>query len=61
MSQMGHTTPGLTLAIYAREMSRRGGESERLRALVAGGAETQTGHTSTSTAATVRIISPFGT
>jgi integrase len=34
MAQMGHRTPNLTLAIYAREMSRRDGESERLKALV---------------------------
>ena len=34
MSQMGHTTPGLTLALYAREMNRRDGERQRLRALV---------------------------
>jgi integrase len=36
MAQMGHTTPNLTLAIYARQMSRRDGEPERLRALVDG-------------------------
>jgi integrase len=36
MGQMGHTTPALTLAIYAREMDRRDGEPERLRALVQG-------------------------
>ncbi len=35
MSQMGHTTPVLTLALYAREMSRRDGERQRLQALVA--------------------------
>jgi integrase len=34
MGQMGHTTPGLTLALYAREMNRRDGEHQRLRALV---------------------------
>jgi integrase len=34
MAQMGHTTPNLTLAIYARQMNRRDGEPERLRALV---------------------------
>jgi hypothetical protein len=33
---MGHTTPALTLAIYAREMDRRDGEPERLKALVEG-------------------------
>jgi integrase len=36
MAQMGHTTPDLTLAIYARQMNRRDGEPERLRALVEG-------------------------
>jgi hypothetical protein len=36
MAQMGHTTPALTLAIYAREMDRRDGEPERLKALVEG-------------------------
>lgn len=34
MSQMGHTTASLTLAIYAKEMHRRDGEHQRLRALV---------------------------
>jgi integrase len=34
MSQMGHTTAGFTLAMYAREMNRRDGEQARLRALV---------------------------
>jgi integrase len=37
MAQMGHTTPNLTLAIYARQMDRRDGEPERLKALVEGG------------------------
>lgn len=36
MAQMGHTTPNLTLAIYARQMDRRDGELERLKALVEG-------------------------
>jgi integrase len=36
MAQMGHTTPNLTLAIYARQMNRRDGEPERLKALVEG-------------------------
>jgi integrase len=35
-SQMGHTTPSLTLAIYAKEMHRRDGEHAKLRALVEG-------------------------
>jgi len=34
MAQMGHTTPNLTLAIYVRQMDRRDGELERLKALV---------------------------
>jgi integrase len=34
MAQMGHSTPNLTLAIYARQMDRRDGEPERLKALV---------------------------
>ncbi|MFL5862976.1 MAG: hypothetical protein ACJ780_19745 [Solirubrobacteraceae bacterium] len=36
MAQMGHTSPQLALAIYAREMDRRDGEPERLRTLVGG-------------------------
>jgi integrase len=36
MAQMGHTTPDLTLTIYARQMNRRDGEPERLKALVQG-------------------------
>ena len=36
MAQMGHTTPNLTLAIYARQMDRRDGEPEQLKALVEG-------------------------
>jgi hypothetical protein len=36
MAQMGHTTPTLTLAIYARQMDRRDGEPERVKALVEG-------------------------
>jgi hypothetical protein len=34
MAQMGHTSPNLTLAIYARQMDRRDGERDRLLALV---------------------------
>ncbi len=36
MAQMGHTTPNLTLAIYARQMDRRDGEFGRLKTLVEG-------------------------
>ena len=36
MGQIGHTTAELTLRLYAREMDRRDGEPERLRALVNG-------------------------
>jgi integrase len=39
MAQMGHTTPNLTLSIYARQMDRRDGEPERLKSLVDGGDE----------------------
>jgi len=34
MSQMGHTSPNLALAIYAKSMHRGDGERERLAALV---------------------------
>jgi integrase len=43
MAQMGHTSPNLALAIYAREMDRRDGEPQRLRALVEGAAWAPTG------------------
>jgi integrase len=36
MSQMGHTTPAFTLALYAKAMSRRDGEQAKLTALLAG-------------------------
>jgi integrase len=36
MGQMGHTSPNLALAIYARQMDPRDGEPERLSALVGG-------------------------
>jgi integrase len=36
MAQMGHTSPNLALAIYARCMDCRDGEPERLKALVKG-------------------------
>lgn len=36
MAQMGHTTAELTLSVYARQMARRDGEPERLKALVEG-------------------------
>jgi integrase len=36
IGQLGHTDPTLTLRIYAREMARRDGERDRLRALVEG-------------------------
>lgn len=36
MRQMGHTSPNLALAVYARDMDRRDGEPERLRALIEG-------------------------
>lgn len=36
IGQLGDTDPALTLRLYAREMARRDGERERLRALVEG-------------------------
>jgi integrase len=36
MSQMGHSSPSLTLSIYAKEMHRRDGEHAKLRALIEG-------------------------
>jgi len=36
MAQMGHADPKLTLLVYAREMRRKDGERDRLRALVEG-------------------------
>jgi integrase len=52
MAQMGHTSPQLALAIYAREMDRRDGEPERLRALVGGTYRALTGTEVASPAAT---------
>jgi integrase len=62
MSQMGHTTPALTLALYARAMNRRDGEDKRLRALVDGSSgarkplrgRTSTTRTTSSTTTTLR-------
>ncbi|HEY4895283.1 MAG TPA: site-specific integrase [Solirubrobacteraceae bacterium] len=42
MAQMGHTSANLTLSIYARQMDRRDGEPEHLRALVEGRVERPT-------------------
>jgi integrase len=50
MGQMGHTTANLTLSIYARQMDRRDGEPERLKALVEGRDWVATGSTSTESA-----------
>lgn len=36
MGQLGHEKAEFTLAVYSRQMARRDGESERLRALVEG-------------------------
>lgn len=36
MSQMGHTSPSVALALYAEQMDRRDRGSERLRALAEG-------------------------
>jgi integrase len=54
MSQLGHTTAALTLALYAKEMHRRDGEHAKLRALADGApAAGAPRRTSTSTAGTV--------
>jgi hypothetical protein len=37
MAQMGHATPGFTLAVYAVAMKTGSGDRERLRRLVEGG------------------------
>ncbi len=37
MAQLGHTSANLTLSVYARQMDRRDGEPDRLRALVGAG------------------------
>lgn len=62
MSQMGHTTPALTLAIYAREMNRRDGERQRLKALVGGGLPriASAAHSSTASSVATRITPPHG-
>jgi integrase len=60
MGQMGHTTPGFTLALYAREMSRRDGEHQRLKALVAGDAHQPAATTRSSSTTGVRSISIHG-
>jgi hypothetical protein len=36
MGQLGHEKAEFTLSVYARQMQRRDGETERLRALVEG-------------------------
>ncbi len=55
MKQMGHTTPNLTLAIYAREMDRRDGEPERLKALVEGAEWAPTGTSEANTASGLEV------
>jgi hypothetical protein len=58
MRQMGHTSPNLALAVYAREMDRRDGEPERLRALVEGQwaqSGTETVETTTAPADSVTV------
>ena len=54
MSQLGHTTAVLTLALYAREMSRRDGEPARLRVLVEGECRKKKPQSRTSSTATKR-------
>ena len=59
MSQMGHTTAGLTLALYAREMDRRDGEHDRLRTLIEGTPKkVEAPRRSTSTAGKVALVRP---
>lgn len=60
MAQMGHTSPQLALAIYAREMDRRDGESERLRALVSGELSAQWSVATNMLVPTSGIASPLG-
>jgi integrase len=43
MAQMGHTSPNLALAIYAKAMNRRDGEPDRLAVLVRGAATSGAG------------------
>ena len=50
MAEMGHTTPGLALAIYAQVMSRDDGQVEALRALINGTDWAPAGHPSHSEA-----------
>jgi integrase len=59
MSQMGHTTPGLTLALYAREMNRRDGERGRLRALVGMGPPQIAANARSATASLAVRITPY--
>ncbi len=63
MSQIGHTTAALTLALYAREMSRRDGEHERLKALVSGALPQVASRacSSTTTSVVARITPRYGT
>jgi hypothetical protein len=56
MAQMGHTTANLTLGIYAREMDRRDGEPERLRALVQGRSTAGNGEGFGSVSAATRLV-----
>jgi integrase len=46
MAQMGHTSPNLALAIYAKAMDRRDGEPERLAALIGRPLRATTGNAS---------------
>lgn len=55
IGQLGHSDPRLTLRLYARQMSRRDGEKDRLRALVNGNEWAPMG---TDTARTTRDAEP---
>lgn len=49
MRQMGHTTPGMTLGVYAAAMDWADGERDRLRALVEGAKWQEMGNTAIET------------
>ncbi len=52
MAEMGHTDPGLALAVYAQAMRRGEGETAQLRALVEGGVMADGGRRDETEAAT---------
>jgi hypothetical protein len=60
MAQMGHTSPQLALAIYAKVMSRDKGELAALRALVEGSDWAPAGHPGTFSASAERPLDSKG-